>query len=106
MKVFVDDIREIRYIYPYSLEEWTLVRTGEECIKLLQTGVVEELSLDHDLGEGIDGYDVIKWIEKEVYTNNFIPPQKIYCHSANPVGVKQIEMTIKKIKEFSQKTEN
>ena len=98
MKIYLDDTRDC----PYSAG-WVIARSADECIELLETGFVDELSLDHDLGEGKSGYDVIKWIEKEVYTNNFIPPQKMYCHSANPVGRQSIDAAIKKIQERMKK---
>lgn len=58
------------------------------------------MSLDHDLGfckpcdalfETQDkcvhlgnGYDVLLWLEEQVYTNpNFIPPHRIQIHTAN-----------------------
>ena len=51
---------------------------------LLETGEVEELSLDHDLGddERGTGYDVVLWIEEAVALRGFSPP-KIAIHSAN-----------------------
>ena len=56
----------------------------DEAIALLKTGQVEEISLDHDLGndERGTGYDVILWIEEAVVTKGFTPP-KIRVHSAN-----------------------
>ena len=40
----------------------------DEAIALLESGAVEELSLDHDLGddERGTGYDVVLWIEEAV----------------------------------------
>ncbi|WP_350029165.1 cyclic-phosphate processing receiver domain-containing protein [Caballeronia sp. ATUFL_F1_KS39] len=53
-------------------------------IALLQSGQVDELSLDHDLGDDArgTGYDVILWIEEAVALHGFAPP-KIAVHSAN-----------------------
>lgn len=42
MKLFVDDIRR-------APEGWTPCRTNTEAIRLLATGNVEEISLDHDI---------------------------------------------------------
>ncbi len=78
MKVFLDDER----VTPIG---WVRTYTPYTTIQLLQTCHVEELSLDHDLGddEGIGtGYDVVLWIEEQVILNNFVPP-KISVHSAN-----------------------
>lgn len=44
MKVYLDDERET----PYG---WTRVYWPEEAIDLLRTGMVEVISLDHDLGD-------------------------------------------------------
>lgn len=70
-----------------------------EAITLLETGRVEELSLDHDLGddERGTGYDVVVWIEEAVFLRGFKPP-KITVHSANSsarekmlAGIRSIE---------------
>ncbi|SAK82099.1 hypothetical protein AWB79_05429 [Caballeronia hypogeia] len=77
MRVFLDDERA-------TPEGWTRIYWPNEAIRLLETGVVEELSLDHDLGddERGTGYDVVLWIEEAVALRSFLPP-KIYVHSAN-----------------------
>jgi len=84
MKVFLDDYRD-----PYV--GWTLVRTTNEAIGLLETGGVEAISLDHDLGhfDTKSGYDVACWIEEKAFTEDFQPP-RMYCHSWNPVGKEKI----------------
>jgi hypothetical protein len=45
---------------------------------------VTHISLDHDLGDDTrgTGYDVILWIEEQVFTCGFKAPV-IYVHSAN-----------------------
>jgi len=92
MNVFLDDVRQ-------PPDGWIWIKTADEAIVLLSMNVVETISLDHDLGEGKKtGYDVVKWIERKVFLDNYIPP-KIYVHSANPVGRKNILMTINKIRE-------
>lgn len=77
MKVFLDDER-------VTPEGWTRVYWPGEAIRLLETGAVEEISLDHDLGDDDrgNGYDVILWIEEAVALRGFRPP-KIYVHSSN-----------------------
>ena len=90
MKIFLDDERQ-------APEDWHLVRTSQEAIKLLQTGGVEEISLDHDLGDGPDnGYQVILWIEEAVALRQFVPP-KIRVHSANPSARQKMESGIRSI---------
>jgi hypothetical protein len=77
MKVFLDDIRP-------APPGWVRAYWPEEVIKLLKTGKVAEISLDHDLGDDAHGtgYDVILWIEQAVATRGFTPP-KITVHSMN-----------------------
>lgn len=77
MRVFLDDER-------VTPEGWVRVYWPDEAIALLQTGEVEEISLDHDLGEDNrgTGYDVVLWIEEAVMTRGFKPP-KMRVHSAN-----------------------
>lgn len=76
MKVFLDDCRP-------APEGWMLVRWPEDVIALLETGDVDAVSLDHDLGDDKrTGYDVLLWIEEAVATRAFVPPE-ISIHSAN-----------------------
>jgi len=77
MRVFLDDERS-------TPEGWVRVYWPDEAIALLESGAVEELSLDHDLGddERGTGYDVVLWIEEAVALRGFKPP-RISVHSAN-----------------------
>lgn len=81
MKVFLDDERT-------TPDGWIRVHWPAEAIALLESGQVEELSLDHDLGDDSrgNGYDVILWIEEAVALRGFIPPT-ISVHSANSSAV-------------------
>jgi hypothetical protein len=54
VKVWLDAQR------PPAEEAWVCVRTTAEVIALLETGMVTELSLGHDLGM----VDVLAWLEK------------------------------------------
>ena len=91
MKVFLDDIRQP----PDS--SWYICRSYKEAIMNLETGMVEIISLDHDLGEEMTGYDVAKWIEEKVWMDDDFCPPEILIHSANPVGRSNIEAAIKSI---------
>ena len=88
MKVFLDDER-------VAPEGWTRVYWPDEAIALLKTGQVEEISLDHDLGddERGTGYDVVLWIEEAVATQGFKPP-RMTVHSANSSARQKMEMGI------------
>lgn len=97
MKVFLDDERQ-------TPEGWIGVRWPEEAIHLLQKYQVTDLSLDHDLGETGDkartGYDVILWLEEQVVTNQFVPPENITVHSSNSGARPKMESGIDSIKRF------
>lgn len=91
MKIFLDDIRQ-----PPS--GWVHVYWPDEMINLLKTGFVEEISLDHDLGDDNKGtgYDVLVWIENAVVMEGFNPP-KIKIHSANVSARRKMELAITNI---------
>jgi len=97
MKVYLDDERE-------TPSGWHRVYWPEEAIELLKTGQVEEISLDHDLGDDDHGtgYDVILWIEEAVVARGFKPP-KIAVHSANSSARVKMELGIKSITEKYRK---
>lgn len=97
MKIYLDDERP-------TPAGWIRAYWPEEVIEYLKTGGVDEISLDHDLGDDVrgTGYDVILWIEEAVALHGFCPPV-IRVHSANSsavqkmvAGVKSIELLAKK----------
>ena len=93
MKVFLDDERA-------TPEGWVRTHTPAEAIALLETEAVTHLSLDHDLGDddGIGtGYDVVLWMEEQVFLNHYLPPQNIAVHSANISARVKMEAGIKKL---------
>lgn len=91
MKVFLDDVRDA----PPGYER---VYWPEEAIAFLTTGRVELISLDHDLGDDAHGtgYDVLLWIEKEVFLHGFVPP-KMYIHSDNTPARNKMNAAIEAI---------
>jgi hypothetical protein len=96
MKVFLDDVRD-------GLEGFVVVRTGEELVSLIESGVVDFISFDHDLGLGISGYDVACFIEGRAALGHSVPD---YCiHSANVVGRRNIEMAMESAKRLEAECE-
>lgn len=79
MKLWVDDERP-------APPGWHRAYTSDQAITALSPGDVEEISLDHDLGETCAGESdttrrVVTWmIENEVW------PTRVQVHTANPVG--------------------
>jgi hypothetical protein len=97
MRVWLDDRRT-----PPE-DGWVWLRTPEETIELLQGGDVTELSLDHDLGlldreREATGYDVVLWIEEQVATAGFLPPEVIKVHSSNSSAAPKMERGIASIR--------
>lgn len=90
MKVYLDDTRP-------TPAGWVGARWPEEVIALLQTGQVDEISLDHDLGDDRrTGYDVLLWIEEAVATRGFKPP-RIAVHSSNYGARERMELAVASI---------
>jgi hypothetical protein len=100
MKVFLDDERA-------TPEGWTRVYWPLEAIRLLETGAVEAISLDHDLGDDTrgTGYDVVLWLEEAVALRGFRPP-KIFVHSANSSARAKMEAGVLAIERLALKQNN
>ena len=95
MRVFLDDERSVP-------EGWVGARWPEEVISFLERGEVDEISLDHDLGddEHGTGYDVLLWIEEAVATRGFRPP-KMKVHSANSSARLKMDAAIASIERLA-----
>jgi len=80
MRVWLDDIR------PMPADFDIHVKTADDAIRLLQTGKVTAISLDHDLGEDPthtnNGGCVADWIEQAAYHGK-IPELVATVHSDN-----------------------
>lgn len=95
MRIWLDDFREC----PLN---WHHVKNKVQLEILLNHSIqhnikVEIISFDHDLGLGEpDGYEIIKWMAKEYL---HIWPKRIFVHSMNPIGKKNIEEFDKLVRE-------
>lgn len=93
IKVYVDDIRT-------APEGWTTFRTAEEAWPFLQENwaYISDISLDHDLGEGETGYDLLCKIEKLAIADcpDCIHPQ-IHIHTANTGARAKMELAADKL---------
>lgn len=96
MRVYLDDERT-------TPEGWVRAYWPDEAIALLETGQVEELSLDHDLGddERGTGYDVVLWVEEAVARRGFSPP-RMSVHSANSSARQKMESGIRSIEALAR----
>jgi len=100
MRLWLDDIRPA----PPGFD--VHVKTAPDAIRLLKSGKVSEVSLDHDLGEGATqgtdvgtGYDVAVWIERQAFDNK-LQRLKWNVHSANPVGRMKMERALQNADKF------
>jgi hypothetical protein len=78
------------------------VRTAHECIHLLASHTdIDELSLDHDLGEDAGtGYDVLLWLERtqQLYSSQWAcVPNVIHIHTANVSARVKMELAVESI---------
>jgi hypothetical protein len=95
MNLFLDDIREVEWIYNGEMRDylklpWVTVRTYEEFVKWIEeNGMPNFISFDHDLGTEKTGYDCAFWLVEYCMDNN-VPLPKYNVHSANPVGRQNI----------------
>jgi len=92
MKLWIDDIRQAPdgWIWAKSYTEGFNFICGSENI--------DEISFDHDLGEGPNGYNLlcaIEYLIADGYWNKKIP--EFHIHSANPVGRRNMQMAIDSI---------
>ena len=89
MNVFMDDERDPKEILGAEASKWIVVRTIEGMMDLLRKGMVDDVSLDHDMGGKFDpegremnGYWLCKWMRDM----NYWPKGDIRVHSKNEAG--------------------
>ena len=77
MRLWLDDIRP-------APSGWMHVKTVPEAISILETVQVGEISLDNDLGFGLDeGVALLDWMEKELRISGRMPPKIIHIHTGD-----------------------
>lgn len=89
--LYIDDERS-----PKTDKDWVVVRSFDEAKKYFSENPCPSyISFDHDLGIGLDGYDIAKMlVNKDLDEGkNYIPSDfKYNVHSANPVGEANIRL--------------
>lgn len=100
MRLYVDDLRKCP-------EGWELARTNTEAIRLLATGYVDEISIDHDIcvpnvefiSEGVRkrlqiGQETFQPVVYYIIAMDpALRPQKVTMHTANTdAGMKLVAM--------------
>lgn len=83
IKLFVDDLRT-------PPPGWALATTITEAVRLLETGFVSVLSLDHDIaGVGKNGFSEETFATVARYVAVMpaeLRPQRVYVHTANELA--------------------
>ncbi len=96
MKIFLDDERTPEHIYSvdnFYYGGWEVHKTIETIKPLLEQGLVTHLSLDNDLGLGIEpGYRLVDWMVESGHW----PTEYCMPHSANVVAFTRMLQDIKK----------
>ncbi len=78
--------------------DWAWAKTALEAIKLLRCQRFSIISLDHDLGEDAGtGYQVLLYLESEVFRNPEFECPEIRLHTANTVGRQRMQQAIDSI---------
>lgn len=90
-KLFIDDERDP----PISWfdEPVRVCRSSKEAIRcLVEYGIPDFISFDHDLGGDDTSMKVLEWFENECieYGLRFSKNFEFYVHSQNPVGARNI----------------
>jgi hypothetical protein len=85
-KLWVDDVR---LPHEDGREEWDIAESYDEAIELLLKNNYDAISLDHDLGTGLTGMHILKWM----YSNDRWP-KNVWVHSMNPVAAKSMLLFI------------
>jgi len=92
-KVWLDDVRKA----PSGWIHFEEIESLKSYYKKHHKNI-KEMSLDHDLGDNIPpGYEFLLWLEEMVYTGKYTKVPVIRVHSANPVGKRRMEQSIKSI---------
>lgn len=100
--LFLDDERFPAY---QSNSEIVICRNADEFREVIKNkGWPNQIHLDHDLGEGEDGSDVMKWmygyVMDKVEEGESVPDMKFFIHSQNPIGRKSMEGYIQDIDRY------
>ncbi len=88
-KMFIDDERQP----PGQASDWVIARSSDQAIEIvLERGVPEFVSYDHDLGENDISLWFIYWLIDRYLEGDITTfPVNYTVHSQNPVGAKNIQ---------------
>ena len=110
-KIFFDDLRTVDMVYK-NPEDWDfeVIRNIDDFKNtILDKGVPEFISFDHDLGKDdngnvVDAYQALKWMVFDLELDLRNMDYKI--HSANPLALEKIYCLIKNLNKELNRREN
>jgi hypothetical protein len=89
-------------------EKWVIVRSVKSVKELLQSGLVNDLSLDHDMAynsetgkENENGSDLVRWMIEEGHW----PKGLITIHSQNHIKAQQMRDDINRFRPVEKETD-
>ena len=88
VNLWLDDVRPP----PNPRKDWVWAADAPAAIIVMLKSSVRFMSLDHDLGQELTGYDFVKWMGE---TDNW-PAHKPVVHSQNPVGAANMKAYIER----------
>jgi hypothetical protein len=93
--IYLDDIRK-----PID-NKFILLKSYNEFISFFNENYlkIDYISFDNDLGDDLEGYDILKYIIDFALDNDFELPQ-INVHSNNIVAIKNIESMVNNYYKF------
>jgi hypothetical protein len=86
IRLWIDDVRP-------APQGWYWAHTSTEAILFFQNKLIDEVSFDHDSGDGDDFIRVALWLEEMACFNQY-HRVKWNIHSANPVGREALRMAL------------
>lgn len=96
MNIFLDDER-----MPLAKDvSYVIFRTAESLMDFLKWNpnlLIGIMSLDHDLGAGMNGRKFLDWYEEQIFTGVFMFPEYVYIHSMNCSGAQAMRMAANNI---------
>ena len=95
IKLWIDDLVDSRR--PPPGPDWKVARTSAEAIAILRSGLVAEVSFDHDFGGPDNAMLIFDWLDEKAATDLNFPIPIMSIHSMNPVGVERIRAAIEAI---------
>ena len=97
VKIWLDDVRKA----PMGWQHYKTTEDLIEYVELIGWHNICVISLDHDLGENVKtGYDFLTWAENWFSENKETHIPTFEVHSANPVGVKNMQSAIQNIDRY------